>query len=866
MRPLPPELSPPVLATLKKNGISALYSHQSEAWEAVQRGENVVLATGTASGKTLTYNLPVLSALTEDPLARALYLFPTKALAQDQLAVLRDQYSVSSDSVAAAIYDGDTPQGKRKAAREQARIVLSNPDMLHTGILPHHTAWAAFLGRLRFVVIDELHVYRGVFGSHVANVLRRLRRIAAFYGANPQFILTSATIGNPAELAGRLVESPVTLIDRDGSARGEKHFLIYNPPVVDEALGLRKSVMREAERLGGALLAADLQSVVFARSRRSVEILLSGMRDARKPIYDHSMLDNSIFDNSVFELPNNESRISNIEPRISNNEPRIATNQSPIRGYRSGYLPAHRRDIEAGLRSGAVRLVVATNALELGIDIGGLGAALLVGYPGTLASTYQQSGRAGRGDAPAVAILMASPEPLDQFLAHHPEMLFEGSPERGLINPDHLLILLNHIRCALFELPFGAGEVFGGLPAELVQEYLQILAAGGEAHCSEEKIFWMAEAYPAADVSLRSASAARVLLQVEDGSPTHFRARLLGEVDRESALWMVHPKAVYLHEAQQYYVQELELERNVATLIPARLDYFTEPLRETAVEVLSVAEEKEQKAWGEIQVTTQVTGFRRKEWDSGHILDQEPLDLPPSELQTTGYWLSIPEATVRALSEAGLWTNAPNDYGPDWANIRARARARDGYRCQVCGLPEGNGRQHDVHHKTPFRFFMRRADDPTRARAAANALDNLSTLCPACHKKAESNVRMRSGLAGLGYVLASLAPLFLMCASEDLGLHIEPEAFALNGLPTLILYDQIPAGIGFSERLYELHDELLARALEHARACGCEDGCPSCVGPGGENGLGGKAETLALLRAIRKSEQNPNRDSLAPGV
>jgi DEAD/DEAH box helicase domain-containing protein len=331
LRPLPPELSQPVLAALKKSGISALYSHQSEAWDAAQRGENVVLATGTASGKTLAYNLPVLSALTEDPLARALYLFPTKALAQDQLAVLRDQYAspersetkskgglvdkssfdfdaktaspVSMNStqrlrtdISAAIYDGDTPQAKRKAVREKAQIVLSNPDMLHTGILPHHTGWAAFLGGLRFVVIDELHVYRGVFGSHVANVLRRLRRIAAFYGATPQFILTSATIGNPAELAERLVESPVTLIARDGSARGEKHFLIYNPPVVDEALGLRKSVMQEAVRLGKELLAADLQSVMFARSRRSVEILLLGMRDARKSRFDNSMLDNSIFE------------------------------------------------------------------------------------------------------------------------------------------------------------------------------------------------------------------------------------------------------------------------------------------------------------------------------------------------------------------------------------------------------------------------------------------------------------------------------------------------------------------------------------------------------------------------------------------
>lgn len=816
LRPLPVELPQPLLAALKSRGIQSLYSHQSEAWLAAQRGENIVLATGTASGKTLAYNLPVLSALTENPLARALYLYPTKALAQDQFSGISEQFTVP-----AAIYDGDTPQAKRKTVREKAQIVLSNPDMLHAGILPHHTLWAEFLRNLRFVVIDELHTYRGVFGSHVANVIRRLKRIAAFYGAMPQFILTSATIGNPAELAGRLVEAPVTLIDRDGSARGEKHFLVYNPPVVDEALGLRKSSVQEAVRLGKELLVADVQSVIFARSRRGVEILLSYLSPSAPTLHP----------------PPNSTNLGG------------GRGGGPIRGYRSGYLPAHRREIEQGLRAGEVRLVVATNALELGIDIGGLGAALLVGYPGSLASTYQQAGRAGRGDAPAVSILLASPAPIDQFLAHHPETLFGRSPERGLINPDHLLILLNHIRCALFELPFGLDEGFGGLPAGMVQEYLQALAAGGEAHLAPEKVFWMAEAYPAAGVSLRSASPENVVLQIDDGPSTQLRARLLGEVDRASAPWMVHPKAVYLHEAQQYYVQELDLQRNVASLVPVALDYFTEPLRETSVEVLSVAEEAAQKAWGEIQVTTRVTGFRRKEWASGHILDQEPLDLPPSDLQTTGYWLSIPEETVRALSQAGLWTNAPNDYGPDWPKIRERVRARDSYRCQVCGRAE-SGRQHDVHHKTPFRFFMRRAEDPDKARAMANNLSNLITLCPECHKKAEANVRVRSGLAGLGYALASLAPLFLMCDSEDLGLHIEPEAFAVNGLPSLVLYDQVPAGIGFSERLFELHADLLAHGLAHIQSCPCEDGCPSCVGPGGENGLGGKAETLALLRQL----------------
>ncbi|MCG2783968.1 MAG: DEAD/DEAH box helicase [Anaerolineae bacterium] len=805
LRPLPPELPRPLFESLAKSGIQALYSHQAEAWDAAQRGENIVLATGTASGKTLAYNLPVLATLTENPLARALYLYPTKALAQDQFSAISEQFSVP-----AAIYDGDTPTSQRKAVREKARIILSNPDMLHTGILPHHTNWSEFFRNLRFVVVDELHIYRGVFGSHVANVLRRLKRIAAFYGATPQFILTSATIGNPAEMARRLIEAPLTLLERDGSARGEKHFLIYNPPVVDEALGLRKSSVQDAVRLGKELLAADVQTVVFARSRRSVEFLLS-------------YLPQHPFSGKVGE----------------------GRGGGAIRGYRSGYLPAHRREIEQGLRSGEVRLVVATNALELGIDIGGLGAALLVGYPGSVASTYQQAGRAGRGDAPAVSILLASPAPLDQFLAHHPEYLFGRSPEQGLINPDHLLILLNHIRCALFELPFGVNEGFGSLPAETVQEYLQVLSAGGEAHEALEKTFWMSEAYPAAAVSLRSASPENVVLQTEEED----RARLLGEVDRESAPWMVHPKAVYLHEAQQYYVQELDLEAGRATLIPVALDYFTEPLKETSVTVLSVVAEAPQKAWGEIQVTSQVTGFRKRAWVGGEILGQEPLDLPPSDLQTTGYWLSISEETVESLSRAGLWTNSPNEYGPEWPKIRERVRTRDGFRCQVCGAAEGQ-RQHDVHHKTPFRFFMRASEYPEKARAAANNLSNLTTLCHECHKKAETNVRVRSGLAGLGYVLASLAPLFLMCDSDDLGLHIEPEAFAINGLPSLVLYDQVPAGIGFSERLFELHQELLARGLEHVRACPCEDGCPSCVGPGGENGLGGKAETLALLKQL----------------
>ena len=812
----PADLPRALVQTLRERGLSSLYSHQAETWQHTRGGENVVVATGTASGKTLAYNLPVLAALLENPETRALYLFPTKALTQDQLSVISNQWSVK-----AAIYDGDTPQGQRKAIRTQARIILSNPDMLHTGILPHHTNWADFFGNLRFIVIDEMHTYRGVFGSHVANVLRRLKRVAHFYGSHPQFILTSATIGNPAELAERLIEAPVRLVSNDGSARGPRDFLIYNPPVIDAALGLRKSAVHESVRLAQDLLRYDVQSVVFARSRRGVEMLLKYLQESREQRAENSQSKN---DYSLF-----------------------STLYSLVRGYRSGYLPAQRREIEKGLRDGTVKLVVATNALELGIDIGGLGAAMLVGYPGTIASVTQQAGRAGRGDAPATAILVATASPLDQFLAHHPEYFFARSPEQALINPNHLLILLNHLRCALFELPFQKGEFFGGLN---VDEYLEFLTLNNEIHQTNDKYFWMADAYPAAAVSLRSASPENIVLHVEDGG----NPRIIGEIDLASAPWMVHPQAVYLHEGQQYFVQELSFETHAATLIPVALDYFTEALKETSIQVLAVldveANRVSAKAYGELQVTSQVTGFRRRMWFSGEILGQEPLEMPRSDLQTTGYWLTISPETVDILAKNGLWTNAPNEYGPGWPKIRDRVRARDNFCCQVCGRPE-SGRQHDVHHKIPFRQFVQAGfANLDEAKARANQLDNLVTLCPECHHQAEQNVRMRSGLAGLAGVLGQLAPLFLMCDSGDLGVHFDPQADFAEGQPAVVLYDLVPAGIGFSQKLFEIHTNLLARALELVLECPCEDGCPSCVGPAGENGVGGKRETVEMLKLL----------------
>ncbi|MCC6260765.1 MAG: DEAD/DEAH box helicase [Anaerolineales bacterium] len=818
-RPFPTDLPVALRTALSSLGIDSLYAHQHAAWTHAQQNKNIILSTSTASGKTLAYNLPVLSAIINNPQARALYLFPTKALAQDQLSVISNLLSVLRPlmtehwSLKPAIYDGDTPQTQRPAIRKNANIALSNPDMLHTGILPHHANWIDFFSNLKFIVIDEAHTYRGVFGSHVANVIRRLKRVAKFYEANPQFILASATIGNPKELAEKLIEHPVELIDNDGSSKGERHFMVYNPPVIDASLGLRKSAILESVRLTTDLLKHNIQSVVFARTRRTVEILLTNLQ---------SLI-------SIYQLP------------ITNNQ---------IRGYRSGYLPTQRREIEQGLRAGSVKTVVATTALELGIDIGGLGAALLVGYPGTIASARQQAGRAGRGDDPAVSILVASPSPLDQFLAHHPEYFFKRSPERALVNPNHLLILLEHLRCAMFELPFQTQESFGSLSWELIEEYLQFLVSNQESHLSNEKYYWMKDQYPAANISLRSASPQSFVLQTltEDDRPL-----TIGTVDGESAHWMIHAGAIYMHEAQQYFVQALDLEKHTAQLVPVGLDYYTEAQKKSEIEILSVNKNESltaknakreaigEKGYGEIQVTTQVIGFKKLRWFTNENLGQEELDLPPVQLQTAGYWLTLSEDVVKRLRESGAWTNDANDYGVNWSQIREAVRKRDQFTCQVCGAKEVD-RQHDVHHKIPFRAFA--------SKAEANRLENLTTLCSSCHHKVEQNVRMRSGLAGLGFVLGNLAPLFLMCDQRDLGVHTDPAGLVNGGQPSIVLYDLAPAGIGFSQELFEIHAELMQRAYELVTQCECADGCPSCVGPGGENGVGGKNETQALLKLL----------------
>jgi DEAD/DEAH box helicase domain-containing protein len=824
--PFPQGIQHELLDAIQALGIHSLYTHQASAYNQVNAGKNIVVVTGTASGKTLCYNLPVINCLLKEKDATAIYLFPTKALAQDQYAVLKrlfthideeDGLPLTQGRIGCAIYDGDTPVNARPAIRKSARLVISNPDMLHTGILPHHTGWAVFFRGLRFVIIDEIHTYRGVFGSHVANVIRRLNRIARFYGASPQYILTSATIGNPQELAERMINAPVTLVDDDGSEKGEKHFLIYNPPIIDKSLGLRKSAIQAGVNLAEDLLDFDVQAIVFSRARRTVEIILTYLRQQTSSLAKYG-----------------GSHKENVEQLI--------------RGYRSGYLPGERRKIEQGLRTGDVRIVVATNALELGIDIGSMDASLLVGYPGTIAATWQEVGRAGRGEKPSIAILVASPNPLDQYLAQHPEYLFSHPPEHGMINPDNPLILLGHLRCAAFELPFHASETFGSVSSRDMQEMMDFLQGEGVIHRSGEKYFWMADKYPALNVSLRSASTETVLLQaLFDDGRGESTLHTIGEVDGVSSIWLTHPGAVYLHEGTTYLVRDLDLDQHIGRLEPANVDYYTEPRREVVVQqVEKQAEEIVRggiKAYGDIQVTSQVIAFRKIRWHTNETLGTENLDLPPSELLTTGYWLALSDETVNKLREERLWSNAPNDYGPTWPRQRDLARARDGFRCQICGAPEGD-KAHHVHHKIPFRMF--------ESVEQANQLANLITLCSSCHKKVETAVRVRSGLAGLAFTLGNLAPLFLMCDIGDLGIHSDPQSSLADGKPTVILYDLIPGGIGLSERLYEIHSELMTRGLELVQTCGCEDGCPSCVGPGGEAGSGGKRETLALLKELAR--------------
>lgn len=614
--PLPADLRPELVAALAGRGIDRLYSHQARAYDAVRNGRHLVVVTPTASGKTLCYNLPVLQRLLEHPEKRALFVYPTKALAQDQLAELSALKHGLSVDIRVDTYDGDTPPGRRTAIREGGHVVMTNPDMLHSGLLPHHTRWRKLFSSLEYVVIDELHTYRGLFGSQVANVIRRLKRICAFYGSHPVFICASATIGNPLELAQRLLEEEdIALIDKNGAPRGMRRLIFYNPPLLNREMGVRRSSMLEARRIAAPWIKAGVQTIVFCRSRLQVEVMLSYLRQ---------------------ELA-----------------PRLDANQR-VRGYRAGYLPLHRREIEAGLRIGDITGVVSTNALELGIDIGSLQCAVLVGYPGTIASTWQQLGRAGRRSG-SVGVFVASSSPLDQFIVRHPEYFLSTDPEEGLIDPDNLLLLAGHLQAGLFELPFEPEERLGRAD---VQELLRMFEEDGSATRSADRWFWSRQAFPAEEVHLRRILADNVVI-IDTSQP---RPQVIGEMDQFTAPVLLHEEAVYLHEGAQYHVDRLDWAEKKAYVHPVEVDYYTDALASVSVQVLDTfggpQGEGVTRSHGEVKITSLASMFKKIRFHTHENIGAGPIHLPEQTLHTTGYWVTVAEDLWRSLGretlEAGL--------------------------------------------------------------------------------------------------------------------------------------------------------------------------------------------------------------------
>ncbi|REG34272.1 DEAD/DEAH box helicase domain-containing protein [Archangium gephyra] len=717
--PIPAEVAPQVREALQRRGIEQLFSHQAEAYQLARSGRSLVIATPTASGKSLCYNLPLLDRFAREPGARALYLFPTKALSRDQEESLRVFMREAGLEHGAITFDGDTPGDARRAARERSGVVLTNPDMLHTGILPHHANWARLFSNLRYVVIDELHTYRGVFGSHLANVLRRLQRVAAFHGSSPVFVLASATIGNPKAHAERMLGREVALVSESGAPAGERRVMVYNPPVVNAELGIRASYLKSAVRLVSDLVRAEVSTLLFGQSRNNIEVMLKYLRD--------------------------QFIADKMDPNL-------------IQGYRGGYLPGTRRATEAAMRAGEVRCVVATNALELGIDIGSLDAVVCAGYPGSVAALMQRFGRAGRRGAGSLALLVTSSAPLDQYLAGDPRSLTGAPVEHARIDPDNVEILVQHLKCAAFELPFEEGDTFGDVPAESTADALGFLAQHEVVHptpgAEGKRMFhWSADAYPANHVSLRSVGWDNVVI-IELGTD-----RTLAEMDFRSAHTMLHEQAIYQHEAEQYQVERFDYENHKAYVRKVAPDYFTDAMTYVRVNVIqedqgAAMSPTLQAGMGEVSVIEKVVGYKKIKYHTHENVGYGDVNLPEMQMHTTSLWLTVPETVVRSL-----------------------------------GAPR-----------------------------------------PA----------VIDALRGIASALRTVACVGLMIDPRDLGKTLGSKDDAdgpprkdggVGFDPTIFLYDNIPGGVGLAARLFDQRDELLRRARRLLESCGCEDGCPACIGP-----------------------------------
>ena len=758
-RAIPEDLDPRLANALRSRGIHRLYSHQSQAWAQVRAGKHTVMVTPTASGKTLCYNLPVMhAAITAQ--SKALYLFPTKALSQDQVAEIQEMNMAGDLGVRAFTFDGDTPGDARKAIRTRGDIVVSNPDMLHQGILPHHTKWAQFFEGLRYVVIDELHVYRGVFGSHMANVIRRLQRVCRFYDAQPTFVLCSATIANPGELAERLIGQAVAPIHSSGAPTGKKHLLIWNPPVVNRELGIRASARSQTAKITKLAVHAGLKTIAFAQSRLAVEVLTKYLKDR--------------FDR---------------DPR----------HPARVKAYRGGYLPEERRATERAMRQGKIDCVVGTSALELGVDVGALDVCVLNGYPGTVAGTWQRLGRIGRRQQTSLGVLVAGSLPLDQYIARNPEFFLGAPPEHARIDPDQLLILMDHIRCAAFELPFKRGEQFG---TEDLSEYLEYLAEEGVLHREGDTWHWMTDSYPANSVNLRSVADGNfVVIDTTDG-----RKNVLAEVDYASAPMTLYEGAIYMVQAQPWQVERLDWTGRKAFVRQTRADYYTEAIDYTKLKVLESFELRSRAsslcAQGEVHVVRRVSGYKKIRYYSHENVGYGNVGLPDHEMHTTALWWRLqPDALEKAFS--------------------SRQEALDGFL----------GAAHALHFVAAFISMCEAAD---LGRAVGNA---------------DATWFSTVGSYGRGQV------------RKLSGVDVDVEAAGQRFAPTVFLYDNFPGGIGLSAPLFHRETELLKHAEALVANCNCEQGCPACIGPTSINvntySPRDAAQRILRLFAANAEEINP---------
>ncbi|MFU8803168.1 MAG: DEAD/DEAH box helicase [Bradymonadaceae bacterium] len=779
----PEALDERLIAMLRARGFNSLYSHQTQAVDLALSGKNTVIVTPTASGKSLCYNLPVLQSLYAQE--SALFLFPTKALSQDQSAELNTLIRLAPDSDAsweAQVYDGDTPPDVRRRVRQKGRLVLTNPDMLHGGILPHHDKWTTFFRALRYVVIDELHTYRGVFGSHVANVLRRLRRICAHYGSNPTFIATSATIANPDGLAEALTGLPFSLVGENGAPAAERYLCFFNPPIVDAERMRRQGSLTAALRVARNVLKRGCGTIVFARSRQSVEVLVHRLKDRLSRDRDHKALAD-----------------------------RIAS-------YRGGYLPDLRRSIERGLREGHVKCVITTNALELGIDIGSLDVCILAGYPGTIASTWQQIGRAGRSGGTSLAVLIATDDPVDQYIINHPNYFMGQSPEEARIDPANLLIAVEHLKCACYELEWQDGEAFGDLDAEETTDALEFLAGEtGMLHRVGSTWKWNDQSYPASEINLRSIAEENfVVIDISNKKPN-----VIAEVDFESAHLTLYPNAVYQVSGEPYRVERLDYDERRAYIRRSNDGYYTTAMNYRAVRLLDVFKERPAPrtkiGFGEVCVTQRFVGYKKIKFGTGENVGYGEINLPELDLHTMAYWL---ELAPRDFDDLECEVERPDEHRLDehWARL-------------VHGLGQALLTAASLRLMCDPRDLGLSIGSPTKDEWLTESFEGLT-------------IRDKEGTVhGFG-----TEPLPVTEHHPTEAVRISKALFS----PHIFLYDRYPGGVGFGEGLFEHHESFITLGLELVEACPCPKGCPSCVGPPDPDRLPVKADVARLLQVLER--------------